>query len=170
MKRPAFMSEGFPVAFGIGLAVIAMVVGGILFMQRGARIGLAGSILKVRTAPLDEQSSIAVIDFRFANPANVQFWVRTVSVILEDKSGNQFEGKVVSEMDARRLFEVMPLLGQKFNETLLTRDKIPGHTSEDRMVAARFEAPERIIESRKRFLVRIEEVDGPITEIAEKEK
>jgi len=36
------------------------------------------------------------------------------------------------------------------------------------MVAARFEAPEARINSRKRFIVRIEEVDGPISELSEK--
>ena len=137
-------------------------------MQRGAHIGLTGSILKVRTAALDENSTVAVIDFRFTNPGNVPFWVRTVSVVLENKDGNQFDGKVISETDAKRMFEVMPLLGQKFNETLILRDKIQGHTSQDRMVAARFEAPEALISARKRFLVRIEEVDGPIVEFSEK--
>ena len=40
-------------------------------------------MLKVRTAPLDETSSIAVVDFRFSNPSNVNFVVRTVTVVLE---------------------------------------------------------------------------------------
>lgn len=162
------MRERFPATFGIGIVVIAIVVAGILYMQRGAHIDLVGNILKVRVAPLDENSTVAVIDFRFNNPGNVQFWVRTVSLVMENKDGNQFEGKVVSEMDAKRMFEGMPLLGQKFNDTLVLRDKIPGHTSEDRMVAARFEAPEALIEARKRFLVRIEEVDGKIVEFSEK--
>ncbi len=48
------------------------------------------------------------------------------------------------------------------------RDKLPPHTSWDRMVAARFEVPESKLQARKRFLVRIEEVDGPVTEISEK--
>jgi len=154
--------------FAIGIGIIAIVVAGILFMQRGARIGLAGSVLKVRTAPLDENSTIAVIDFRFTNPGNVPFWVRTVSLVMEDKDGSQYEGKVISETDAKRLFEAMPLLGEKFNDTLVLRDQIKGHTSQDRMVAARFEAPEARINQRKRFLVKIEEVDGAISEMSEK--
>jgi len=88
--------------------------------------------------------------------------------VMEDKDGSQYEGKVISEGDAKRLFEALPLLGEKFNETLILRDKIPGHTSLDRMVAARFEAPEARINSRKRFIVRIEEVDGNISELSEK--
>lgn len=162
------MKNRFAATFAIGIGIIAIVVVGILYMQRGARIGLAGSILKVRTAPLDENSTIAVIDFRFANPGNVPFWVRSVSLVMEDKDSSQYEGKVISEVDAKRLFEALPLLGEKFNDTLVLRDKIPGHTSQDRMVAARFEAPEARINSRKRFLVRIEEVDGPISELSEK--
>lgn len=162
------MKNPFTPTFAIGIGVIAIAVVGVLYMQRGARIGLAGTVLKVRTAPLDENSTIAVVDFRFANPSNVPFWVRTVSLVMEDKDGSQFEGKVISEIDAKRLFEAMPLLGQKYNDTLVLRDKIPGHTSEDRMVAARFEAPEARINSRKRFIVRVEEVDGPISELSEK--
>jgi hypothetical protein len=162
------MKWKFPVTFAIGIGVIAVVVTGILFMQRGARVGLTGNMLKVRTAPLDEQSTIAVIDFRITNPGNVQFWVRTVSLVLENPDGAQYDGKVISEVDAKRLFEALPLLGQKFDDTLVTRDKINGHTTEDRMVAARFEAPEAIVSKRKRFIVKIEDVDGVVSEFSEK--
>ena len=50
-----------------------------------------------------KNSSIAVIDFRYSNPGNVPFWVRTVSLIMEDKDGGKYEGKVVSEGDAKRI-------------------------------------------------------------------
>jgi hypothetical protein len=162
------MSKSFGIALAIGVAVIAVAVGGMLLMQRGARVGLAGNFLKVRTAPLDEQSSVAVVDFRYQNPADVRFVVREVTLILEDANGKQTPGRTISEMDAQRLFEGLPLLGQKFNKTLLTRDIVGAKAAEDRMVAARFELPEAGINSRKRFLLRIEDVDGPVTEISEK--
>ena len=162
------MKNPFTPTFAIGLGVVVIAVVGILIMQRGAHIGLEGSVLKVRTAPLDENSTIAVVDFRFTNSGNVPFWVRTVSLEMEEKDGRQYDGMVISEIDARRLFEAMPLLGTKYNDTLVLRDKIPGHTSGDRMIAARFEAPEARINARKRFIVRIEEVDGAISEISEK--
>jgi len=162
------MSKSFGAAFAIGIAVIAIAVGGVLYMQRGARVGLAGNILKVRTAPLDENSSVAVIDFRYRNPSYVRFVVREVTLVLEDATGNRTEGRVVSELDAQRMFEGLPILGQKFNRTLMTRDAIGANAAEDRMVAARFEFPEAKLESRKRFILRIEDVDGPITEISEK--
>ncbi len=159
--------EGFLAAFAIGIAVIAVAVGAVVFMQRGARVGLLGKVLKVRTAPLDEKSSLVVLDFRFTNPSSYPFQVRTVSVILEDKDGKQYEGDPVSEVDAKRVFENVPLLGPKFNDTLLMGDKIASQVSEDRMIAAHFAAPEARLTNRKRFVIRIEEVDGQVTEISE---
>ena len=162
------MRSNFVIAFGIGLAVIALAVGGIFFMQRGDRIELPGKILKVRTAPLDEDSSIAVIDFRITNPSDILFEVRTVTVEMDDNQGRTYLGQTVSEMDAVRLFEGLPVLGQKYNPTLLMRDRLGSHGSADRMIAARFQAPMSLLDGRKRFLVRIEEVDGKSFEYAER--
>ncbi len=161
------MQKNFAVAFGIGLAVIALAVGGIFVMQRGDRIELPGKILKVRTAPLDEDSSIAVIDFRITNPSDILFEVRTVTVEMDDPQGKSYLGKPVSEMDARRLFEGMPVLGTKFNRTLLMRERLGSHGSADRMIAARFQAPMAVLDGRKRFVVRVEEVDGKSFEYVE---
>ena len=162
------MRSNFAAAFGIGLAIIALVVAGIFLMQRGDRIELPGKILKVRTAPLDEDSSIAVIDFRIANPSNILFEVRTVTVEMDDNQGKSYLGQPVSEMDAKRLFEGLPVLGQKFNPTLIMRDRLGSHGSADRMIAARFQAPMALLDGRKRFVVRIEEVDGKSFEYAER--
>lgn len=162
------MKNNFAAAFGIGLAVIAAAVLGIFFMQRGAHMELPGKVLKVRTAALDDNSSVAVLDFRVTNPSDVLFVVRTVTVELEDPDGASHLGQVAAETDAKRLFEAVPLLGQKFNDTLLMRDKIAAHTSQDRMVAARFEAPVAKLDARKKFLIRIEEVDGKSFELLER--
>ena len=162
------MNKRLAITFGVGVVAIAIAILAILYMQRGAHIELKGAILKIRTAPMDANSSVGVIDFRFDNPANYPFVVRTVDVIVEDKQGNRYLGSPVPEVDAKRLFEFYPLLGQKYHDSLLSRDKIKPRTSEDRMIAARFELPEAKLESRKRFIVRIEDVDGPISEISEK--
>jgi len=161
------MKNNFAAAFGIGLAVIALAVGGIFLMQRGDRIELPGKILKVRTAPLDDDSSIAVIDFRIANPSDIIFEVRTVTVEMEDNQGKSYLGQSVSEVDAKRLFEGLPVLGPKFNPTLIMRERLGSHGSADRMIAARFQAPLSLLDARKRFLVRIEEVDGKVFEYTE---
>ena len=162
------MKDRLPAAFAIGVVVVAVAVGAILFMQRNAAVGITGNVLKVRSAPLDEKSSVAVVDFRFTNPSDVPFVVRTVTVAMEDQKGGWAEGQTIAEVDAKRMFEMLPLLGQKFNDTLILREKIAPHTSQDRMVSARFEIPDEQLTARKRFLVKIEEVDGKISEISEK--
>src|SRR5881628_2982803 len=156
-----------PAALVTGLLVVAVGVGGMLYMQRGAHIDLKGSILKVRTQAMDENSSVAVVDFRFVNPANYPFVVRQVDVSIVDNNGTTLEGAAVSEPDARRLFQYYPLLGQKYNDSLMMRDKIPARQSMDRMIAARFEVPQSTLEGRRKLTVRIADVDGPVAELQE---
>src|SRR3989442_864054 len=139
-------------------------------MQRGAHIDLKGAVLKVRTKAMDENSSVAVVDFRFVNPSNYPFVVRQVDVSIEDKDGKILEGSPVSELDARRLFQYYPVLGQKFNDSLLMRDKIPARQSMDRMTVARFEALESALESRRKLILRIVDVDGPVAELQEEKR
>lgn len=162
------MSRTLAVSIAIGLAVIALAVAGIFYMQRGSHIDLHGRILKVRTAPLDEHSSAVVIDYRMENPADFKFMANSVTVIMEDKNGNGTEGQTASEPDARNLFANVPLLGEKYNESFKARDFVAPHATADRMVAARFEVPEDQLAKRKRFVVHIEEVDGAQVEFGEK--
>ena len=163
------MSKTLAITFAIGIAVIAVVVGGIFYMQRGAHITLPGKVLKVRTAPLDDNSSAAVVDFRVMNPSDYNFMAKSVTLVLEEPNGNQIEGQTASEMDAERLISGIPLLGQKYNDSLKERDKVPPHGTVDRMVAARFEVPEATLTGRKRFIVRVQEVDGMVSEFSDRE-
>lgn len=162
------MSREFWAFLVVGLLVMSVAVVGILFWTRDAHLELKGAVLKVRVQEMDQRSAVAIIDFRFVNPSDQMFQVRTVTVTLEDARGNPVEGKVASEVDAQRLFQFFPVLGQKFNDTLRARDKIAARQSMDRMVAARFEVPESAIAARKNLRVRIEDVDGAVSEIAEK--
>jgi hypothetical protein len=136
-------------------------------MQRGAHVELKGSILKVRTLSMEEKSTVAVVDFRFANPSDYPFVVRKVEVFLINEKGERIQGETVSELDAKRLFQYYPTLGQKYNDTLVLRNKIPGRQSWDRMIAARFELPEAALTTRRSIVVRVEDVDGPTSEIVE---
>jgi hypothetical protein len=110
---------------------------------------------------------VAVIDFRVTNPADYPFVVREVTVTQEGAAG-QPEGTTVSEADTGRLFAGVPLLGQRYNTTLIARTRLNPHQTADFMVAARFEAPEQELEKRKRLVLKIAEVDGAESEISEK--
>lgn len=150
-----------------GLIAIAVAVAGIFYLQRGAHIRLDGAILKVRTLPADERSSVVIIDFRFVNPADYPFIVRRVDVSVEDRHGNVWEGSTISDVDAQRLFEYYPILGQRYNESLVMRTRIEPRQSMDRMLAARFEIPEAELEARHGLRIQVAEVDGAYTEIVE---
>ena len=92
------MTNRFLAAFGIGLVCIAVAVAGILYMQRGAHLELPAKILKVRTAPLDENSSVVVIDFREQYSPGQQippFVVVSASELLGGRSEPALRGKAV---------------------------------------------------------------------------
>jgi hypothetical protein len=159
-----------PVAFVAGLAVVGALAAGFLWWTRGAHMELRGEVKKVRTHAIEDGSSLAVIDFRSYNPADYPFVVRSVDLFLEEPDGKSIRGSVIAETDARRVFEALPHLGQKYNDTLKIRDKIGPHQEEDRMVSARFELPESALQARKGFRIRVEEVDGVVSEIVEQRR
>ena len=111
---------------GIGLVVVVLAAAGIFYGNKGAHLELTGSILKVRTMPIEENSSAAIIDFRFRNPSDYVFKVQTVEVTMTDAKGNVVDGSVISEVDSNSLFAYYPALGQKFNPSLLPRTKVKG--------------------------------------------
>ena len=151
----------------LGLVAAGLVAGALLYSARGAHVELKGSILKVRTHASDETNSIAFVDFRFVNPSNYQFMVRTVTVSVEDKQGNSTAGITVSEMDAKRIFDYYKELGPKFNDSLITRTRVNPKQTLDRMIAASFPIAQEKLEQRKRIKLVVEEVDGPVSEIVE---
>ena len=165
------------VAFVVGFAAIAILVGGIFYMQRGDKIDLPGKILKVRTAVLDDgkgdrgedhpATSIAVIDFRVTNPSDVIFEVRTVTVQMIAADGKVLDGQISSDSDAAAMMKALSTLGEKYNKTLMVKERVGAHGSEDRMVAVRFVTPLTELDARKNLKIRIEEVDGKTFEYSE---
>ncbi len=166
--RPTILSRQFLLTFGIGLVFVLIAVAVILFLQRGAHVELKGAILKVRTMGMNDDSSLAVVDFRFVNPSDYPFVVRSVDVSATGADGQNYTSTAVPEVDAKRIFEYYPILGQKFNASLIPRDRIPARQSEDRMIVARFEVPVAKLDARTNLKIRIEDVDGPVSELVAK--
>jgi hypothetical protein len=165
--RPTILSKQFLLTFVIAMVAVLIAVAGILYLQRGAHVELKGTILKVRTMGMEDNSSLAVVDFRLVNPSDYPFVVRSVDVSAT-ADGQNYTSTPVPEVDAKRIFEYYPILGQKFNASLLTRDRIPGRKSEDRMIVARFEISVAKLDARTNLKIRIEDVDGPVSELVEK--
>ena len=116
---------------------------------------------------MDQQSTVMVVDFRFVNPSDYVFIVRTARIYIEDADGKVHQGVLVSDLNASRVFEYYPLLGQRFNKTLVTKDKVEARESMDRMMCVRFDLPESALKLRTKLTIRIEDVDGGISEIVE---
>ncbi len=76
------MDKRFLIFFGAGIVVIAIAVAAVLTSNKGSHLVLKGEVLKVRSGALDEQNSIAVLDFRLENSSNVPFVVKDVMVTL----------------------------------------------------------------------------------------
>ncbi len=162
------MNKNLLIGIGVGLVCVALAVSGIVYMQRGAHLQMPGKFLKVRTAPLEDNSSLAIIDFRVTNQSDYSAVVRSVSLVCDEPNGNRVEGTVMADADAARVFEAFPVLGQKYNQSLKLRDVIPAHATWDRMVGARFEVPEDRLVKRARFVIVVEELDKGPFEISEK--
>ncbi|MDW8131481.1 MAG: hypothetical protein RMI94_13100 [Bryobacterales bacterium] len=152
---------------GAGLAVVAVLVATIVWMQGGAHLRLEGKIGRVRTLALPDASSLLVVDFRVRNEADYPFVVRQVQIFVQTEEGETLEGAVASEIDTSALFQYYPILGPRYNPTLVARTKIEPRQSLDRMLAARFEAEEGRLQSRRGLRIRIEELDGAVSEIVE---
>ena len=158
------MSKQFLIFFGVGVVVIAAAVYMILYAQKGAHLELKGEILKVRTGALTDQDSIAVLDFRVENISDVPFVVREVDVTIDKADGGTAESSNVSKVDLPKVFQFNRFLGDQYNDSLSIKDKIAPHQRVDRMVAARFEIPNKQLEAAKTIHLSIQDMDGPLFE------
>jgi hypothetical protein len=154
------MRKELLIGLAAGLAVLVLAGSGVLWVNKGAHVVLEGSIQKVRTLALDESSSFLAVDIRVTNPSDYPFVVREVTLLVDET-----EGATVADVDAKRLFDYYKTIGPKYNDALKTRDKIAAKQTVDRMVSARFEMPEAKLQGRKSLVLRIEEVDGLVSEL-----
>jgi hypothetical protein len=79
--------------------------------------------------------------------------------------GRKEIGQFVPEVDAKSLFPALPALGDKLAVSIATGEKIAKKQTVDRMAAASFNLPEADLESRKGILLRLRDVDGPVSEL-----
>ena len=80
------------------------------------------------------------------------------------------EGAFAAQMNTDQIFESYNTLGQRYNPTLVSREKIPPGKIVDRMVAVSVNLPAAAVESRKKLVLKIEEMNRMITELVESPK
>ena len=161
------MSKAFALTFLVGLLVIGTAIWVVFYSHRGNHMDPKGSVLKVRTLKLDDNSSAAVIDVRLANDADFPLVVRDIGISAVTPKGD-VQGNMVAATDVKDLFKNFPLLGEQYNPVLIAREKVPAHGSIDREVCAQFTVPVQDLDARKDVVVRVEDVTGPVAEMHER--
>jgi hypothetical protein len=161
------MSKGFAVTFLIGLLVIGIAIWTVFYKQQGAHIDPKGSVLKVRTLKLDDNSSAAVVDIRLTNNADYPVVARSIEMSVVTAKG-PVEGNMIAAVDVKDLFKNFPILGDAYNPILVAREKVPPHSSIDREVCAQFNIPVQDLDARKDLVVGVEDIRGPTAVLHEK--
>jgi hypothetical protein len=140
--------------------VVGIVLFSVLSGTKGAHLELKGQVVKARTGALDEGHSIAILDFRVANPSDIPFVVRQVWVTVEKADGEKLRGDLVSKMDVNRVFEYNKFLGVQYNDPLSIKDEVKPHGQIDRMVAASFPLSQADLEKSKTIDLWVQDMDG----------
>lgn len=149
----------------IACAIVALIVALVVWGNRGARVRLEAHILKTRLIPTDEATTLAVLEVRIHNPADVLFVIREahLNVLLPD--GTELEGASVTQDDLDRFLDYFKIYGSRYNPVLRTKERFHVGSLTDRTIAASFPRPAAVIEKRRGFVLELTDVDGAVTRI-----
>ena len=159
------MSKVFGITFAAVVAVIAALVWIGFARTAGNHLVPAGSIGKVRTVKATDDVTFMVIDFKVKNDSDRDMIVRSVEAAIDTADGAPVVGGGVAGADVKSAFLNYPVLGEQYNPVLKERDTIKAHQELDRMVGVRFDMPLEKVESRKRVVLRLEDITGPVLEL-----
>lgn len=162
MRVPDFVKY-----LGIACLIVTVLLALVLWSNRSSQVRLEGKILKTRLIPTDDAACLAVVEARIDNPAKVLFVVRDVhfKVLLAD--GTVLDGDPVAQMDLDRVLDFLKIHGPRYNPVLKARDSFKGASQSDRTIVASFPRAVSAIERRKGFIIEVDDVDGPVTRMAE---
>ena len=159
------MSKVFVITFAAAVVIIAALIWTGFQKTAGNHLAPTGSIGKVRTVKAADDVTFMVIDFKVKNDSDRDMVVHSVETAIDTADGNTVMGGTVAGSDIKNAFKSYPLLGDPYNPVLKERDTIPAHQSVDRMVGVRFDLPLEKVESRKRLVLRVEDITGPVAEL-----
>lgn len=152
----------------VGLLLAAAGVAVIMLLNRGQQVRLEGTILKVRTVAVDDNASIAVVDFRLKNASGALFQVKKLDVIVTQADGSPVEGITMTEMDLDRVLDFYKTAGKRFNPTLKVRDRLRSDDQQDRTAAGSFAISEAALQGRRNLVLKIQDADGALIEFTER--
>lgn len=152
---------------GIVLGLIAVAAGlyAVLYFTKGNHLELVGNVTSAKTYASDEHASVMVLQMQLNNPSDIPFAVREAIVNVTDKDGNQIKGDTFAEVDLKRFLTAYPDLGDAKLPTLRVRNRIAPHQGGTYLLGVRFDVDEAVLKSRKGLTVRIQEIDGTVSEV-----
>lgn len=150
-----------------GLGVAAAMVAVILFFNRGSSPRIEGEILQVRTLGMDQNSSVAIVDFKGENTAKYPMIIGGRFLVVTDSKGRELVGDTTTVYDLERLFKYFPALGPAANEPVVDKTRLEPGDKIQGMIAARFEIPKHELDMRQKITVRIIDVDDAVSEITQ---
>jgi hypothetical protein len=143
-----------------GLIGALLIAGAILLFNRDTAPRLDGKITQVRTLGMDQNSSVAIVNFDAVNGSNNLLIVARRDLLVVDKNGAERAGSTISVSDLKYLFQLYPALGGMGFEPLIDRVRVEPEQPLRGILAARFDLPKHELDHRQAILFRIEDVDG----------
>ena len=159
------VSKPFAVAFAVALLIIGFIVWRGFVETKGNHLEPAGRIGKVSAQKVDVGETVMVVDFNLRNESDRVMVVRSVEAVLEAADGSPVTGSTIAAKDLANVFRNYPDLGEQYNPPLRARDQLGPHETFDRMVGVRFDVPDEAIAKRRDFVLRIEDITGPVAEL-----
>jgi hypothetical protein len=151
----------------IAVVAVVAVLGAILFSTRHNKIEVKGSVLKLRSHQLSADRTVVLMDVRLQNPSTQQFMVKEVEVYVDGADGKATQAEIFSDIDGQRVIDYYPVLGKKYNPSLIRRDKIAAGATADRTLLINVPMSDEQFGKRKRVRIVVHDADGPTSEFAE---
>lgn len=162
------MSKSFGIGFGITAVVIPLLVWWALAATKGNHLAPITKIGKVRLQKVDENETIAILDFSVDNQSDRKLVVRTVESQLDSPDGSHVDGNIIAARDLDNVFRNYPVLGERYNEPFKAWDEVKPRERLDRMIGVRFDASDAQIAGRKDIDLRIEDISGTVVDLKTK--
>lgn len=152
----------------IALIAVGAAAVGYLFFAGDSQQRLDGAITLVRTLGVEENASVAFVNFEVRNPTNRPFtaYDRRLELVTEDE--RRIVGKIVQGPDLTDLFEYFPDLGAMRDEPFLHEGTIEAGETRRGLLAARFEVPEDSLRQRTTLVLKLTDGAARTSEIREK--
>lgn len=148
-----------------GLIGAALLTGGLFFYNRDAVPRLDGQITQVRTLGMDQQSSVAIVNFDAVNGSDNLLIIARRELFVIDKAGNRLSGSTISVSDLQYLFKLYPALGGMGFEPLVDRVRVEPGQPVRGILAARFDIPKHELDQRQAIIFQIGDVDTKQSEL-----